>query len=45
MDKWLQIPDRRRGLPTWRLCLLMAVTLLILWVGAPLLEAMTAGTV
>jgi hypothetical protein len=43
MDDWLQIPDRRRGLPTWRLCLLMAVTLLILWVGAPVFSVFMGG--
>lgn len=40
MDEWLRIPERRRGIPAWRLCLLMAVSFLILWVGAPVLFAM-----
>jgi hypothetical protein len=44
MDDWLQIPERRRGVPAWRLCLLMAVTFLILWIGAPILLAAALGT-
>ena len=32
-------PDRRRSIPHWRLCLMMAVTFLTLWVGAPMLFA------
>ncbi len=40
MDDWLQIPDRPQGMPRWRLCLMMAVTFLILWVGAPVLFAL-----
>ncbi|MGB4827513.1 MAG: hypothetical protein WBP18_09640 [Paracoccaceae bacterium] len=44
MEDWLRIPDRRRGIPHWRLCLLMGVTFLILWVGAPVLFAMATRT-
>jgi hypothetical protein len=44
MDNWLRIPTRRKGIPQWRLCLMMAVTLLTLWVGAPVLFAMAART-
>jgi hypothetical protein len=39
MDDWLRIPERRAGIPAWRLCLLMGVLALILWVGAPILLA------
>jgi len=40
MDDWLEIPPRRRGIPAWRLCVMMAVTLLTLWVGAPVVFAL-----
>jgi hypothetical protein len=30
-------------MPRWRLCLLMAVTFLTLWVGAPVLFALAAS--
>ncbi|NGM43960.1 hypothetical protein G5B31_00265 [Rhodobacter sp. SGA-6-6] len=40
MDDWLQIPDRPRGMPRWRLCLLMAMTFLMLWAGSPVLFAL-----
>ncbi len=43
MDDWLRIPDRRPGIPAWRLCLLMGVLALILWVGAPILFAAVTG--
>ena len=36
MEEWLHIPATRKGIPVWRLCLLMAVTFLILWIGSPL---------
>lgn len=36
MDDWLQVPERRKGIPVWRLCLLMAVSFMIIWIGAPL---------
>ena len=36
MDDWLQVPERRKGIPVWRLCLLMAVTFLLIWIGKPL---------
>jgi hypothetical protein len=37
MEEWLRIPYRRRRIPAWRMCTLMAVSFLILWVGAPVL--------
>lgn len=40
MEDWLQIPDRPRGMPRWRLCLLMAMTFLMLWTGSPVLFAL-----
>jgi hypothetical protein len=43
MDDWLAIPNRRRGMPIWRLCALMGVTFLILWIGAPMLFAAVWG--
>lgn len=30
MDKWLEIPKDRTGLPVGRLCLILALTILIL---------------
>ena len=35
MDEWLEIPDRPQTLPQRRLCLLMGLTFLLFWVGAP----------
>jgi hypothetical protein len=43
MEDWLQIPDRPKGIPTWRLCLLMGVMFLILWIGAPVLLALVSS--
>jgi len=40
MDEWLDIPVRPRTMPRWRLCLLMAISFLTLWVGAPVLFAL-----
>lgn len=40
MEEWLRIPDRPKGMPLWRLCALMAVSFLILWVGSPMLFAL-----
>jgi hypothetical protein len=45
MDNWLTIPERRRGMPIWRLCALMGVTFLILWVGSPVMFAYVLGPV
>ena len=39
MDEMLKIPERRRGMPVWRLCLIMALTVLLLIAGAPMLFA------
>jgi hypothetical protein len=36
----LDLPPRPpRRIPVWRLCLLMALVFLILWIGAPVLFA------
>ncbi|MBK6466058.1 MAG: hypothetical protein IPF96_03620 [Rhodobacter sp.] len=40
MEDWFRVPDRRRSIPHWRLCLVMGVTFLTLWVGAPMLFAL-----
>jgi hypothetical protein len=45
MESWLKIPERRRGMPIWRMCALMAVTFLILWVGSPVLFSYMLGAV
>jgi len=38
MDDWLRVPERRKGIPVWRLCVLMGLTFLMLWTASPLLE-------
>lgn len=43
LEDWLKVPERRRGIPAWRLCLLMGLTALILLAGAPVLFALDAG--
>ena len=35
MENWLQIPEKRKRLPVFRLCLIMALTVLILLLAGP----------
>lgn len=37
MEEWLKVPERKRGIPVWRLSLLIAVTILIIIVCVPIL--------
>jgi hypothetical protein len=43
MENWLKIPDRRRSMPIWRLCALMGVSFLILWIGSPVVFSYVLG--
>lgn len=45
MENWLKIPERDRSMPIWRLCTLMGVMFLTLWIGSPFLFALFFGPV
>jgi hypothetical protein len=45
MEDWLKIPERNRFVPIWRLCALMGVMFLTLWIGSPLLFAFVFGSI